>query len=307
MRGLLVILTLVFGAGIGWAESPSDTERRIIAYVKANLQPGKPLVVSKLYNEVFTSPEERQVLDKLNRAFFRIPLFIIEHQASQERLPTLEEIAGQFDFYGVEESDVVLSIMESDPRVPKFIKRDPDTGELIGIDIEKIKADPRFNQLVERTLTGWEGKPAPPVAGTSFDGEELSRASFEGDTVLLYVWFTNCPPCIQLIPELVALQEKYGGRGFTVLGANADRVLGLPYDDSARADYVSKHSVNYPNIHLEPEVRAALGDVNIFPTLFLINPNGTIVKYFVNYQPFEVLAKEVEKAIATGAAGGDGF
>jgi peroxiredoxin len=297
MQVYLMIFVLMVGVGAPRTEDARAVERRIITYIQENLQPGKPLVVSKLYNEVFTTAEERRVLDKLNGAFFRIPLFIVEHQVTQERLPTVAEIAEQFDFYGPEESDVVLSIMESDPRVPKFIKRDPDTGELVEIDVDKVKADRRFNQLVNRSISGWEGKPAPDIAGLSFDGNEIELSSYEGKSVLLYVWFTNCPPCARIAPELATLHEKYRNRGFTVLGANADKVLGLPYDDTDRVEYTRKHSVNYPNIHLTKETRQSLGNINIFPTLFLIDREGTIVKYYVNYQPREVLEREIEKII----------
>ncbi|MFQ5791663.1 MAG: TlpA family protein disulfide reductase, partial [Acidobacteriota bacterium] len=292
-------------ADVVLAEDAREVERRIITYVKENLQPGKPLVVSQLYNEVFTSPEERDVLNKLNRSFFRIPLFIVDHQVSQSRLPTLEEISGQFDFYGPEEADVVLSIMESDPRVPKFIKRDPESGELVEIDIEKVKADKRFNQLVDRIITGWEGKPAPVVKGTTFDGEEYDLAAFRGKTVLLYTWFTNCPPCVRISPELAELHRRYSAQGFTVLGVNADKVLGLTYDDAARAEYLKKHSLTFPNIHMTTETRAALGNVNIFPTLYLVDRQGTILKYYVNYQPQEVLAGDIERAIASSGISQD--
>jgi cytochrome c biogenesis protein CcmG/thiol:disulfide interchange protein DsbE len=297
MQVYIVGLLLMMGMVAPQPEDARAIERRIITYVKDNLQPGKPLVVSKLYNEVFTSPEERKVLNKLTNAFFRIPLFIVEHQVTQERLPTLVEISGQFDFYGPEESDVVLSIMESDPRVPKFIKRDPETGELVEIDVEKVKADPRFNRIVERSITGWEGKPVPDIGGSSFDGGEIRLSSYKGKTVLLYVWFTNCPPCARIAPELAAIHQKYGDGGFTVLGANADKVLGLSYDDTARAEYVNKHSITYPNFHLSKEARESLGNINIFPTLFLIDGEGTITKYYVNYQAREALEMEIEKMI----------
>ncbi len=299
MRRIQFALTLAFVAGVGPA-SPQDTadpERRIIAYIRENLKPGEPLIVSKLYNEVFTAPEERAVLDKLNGAFFRVPLFIIEFENREGRLPVLDEISGQFDFYGAEQADVVLSIMESDPRVPKFITRDPSTGELTAIDVEKVKADERFNQAVTRTLTGWEGKPIPPIAGVAFDGSEKSLAEFPGDAVLVYVWFTNCPPCVKIGPELVALQEQYRERGFTVVGLNADKVLKLKYDDQYRAEYAAKIGVNFPNLHLTPEVRASLGNVNIFPTLFLVDPTGTIVNHFVNFQSRDDLSPAIEAAL----------
>jgi len=300
MRRKVFALTLALaaaGGGLASAQDAEDPERRIIAHIKENLKPGEPLVVSKLYNEVFTAPDERAVLDKLNGAFFRVPLFIIEFESREGRLPTLEEISGQFDFYGPEQADVVLSIMESDPRVPKFITRDPSTRELTAIDVEKVKADERFNQAVTRTLTGWEGKPLPGVAGTGFDGKETSLAEFEGKAILVYVWFTNCPPCVKIGPELVALQQQYSERGFTVVGLNADRVLKLKYDDAYRAEYAAKVGVNYPNLHLTPGVRASLGNVNIFPTLFLVDPTGTIVNHFVNFQSREALSPAIEAAL----------
>lgn len=299
MRLLAMSLGFCFGlAGVSPAEERDAAERRIIEYIKENLKPGERLVVSTLYNEVFTSEEERAVLDKLNGAFFRIPLFIVEFESREGRLPTLEDISGQFDFYGPEEADVVLSIMESDPRVPKFLERDASTRELVSIDIEKIKADERFNQAVARTLTGWEGRTIPPVTGVSFEGKETSLADFAGKTVLLYVWFTNCPPCVKIAPELVEIQKRYGSGEFTVLGLNADRVLKLQYDDAYRAESAQKVGVNYPNLHLTSDVRAALGNVNIFPTLFLIDPSGKIVRHFVNFQDRQVLGAAIEQAMA---------
>jgi thiol-disulfide isomerase/thioredoxin len=298
MRRKLALATIALAmSGLAAAQDPADIERRIIAHIKEKLKPGERLIVSQLYNEVFTAPEERAVLDKLNAAFFRVPLFIIEFENREKRLPTLQEIAGQFDFYGPEEADVVLSIMESDPRVPKFITRDAETRELAAIDVEKVKADERFNQAVTRTLAGWEGKPIPPITGMGFDGRERSLAEFDGKSRLVYVWFTDCPPCVKIGPELVALQEKYGSRGFTVVGLNADQVLKLKYDDAYRAAYASKIGVNYPNLHLTPEVRAALGNVNIFPTLFLVDPSGTIVNHFVNFRSREELSPAIEATL----------
>lgn len=301
MRSCTIMLVFCAGAGLAVAEDSREIERRIIEYVKANLEPGKRLVVSDLSNEVFTSPEERKVLSKLYSSFFRIPLFLVEHQAREGRLPTLEEIAGQFDFYGPEEADVVLRVMESDPRVPRFIVRDSGSGELVDIDVEKIKADDRFNQLVERVISGWEGQPAPAIEGIGFDGETARLADFRGQTVLLYVWFTNCPPCVRITPELAELHRDYVDENFTVLGINADRILGLPYDDAARAEYLKQHGVGFPNLHMTEETRKELHNVNIFPTLLLIDAEGTVVKHYVNYQPRQVVEDALQSILPATA------
>jgi thiol-disulfide isomerase/thioredoxin len=280
------------------------TERRIIRYIKENMEPGQPLVLSRLYNEVFTTPEERAGLSRLSNAFFRLPLFLVEYQAQQGELPTLEEIAGQFDFYGPEQADVVLAVMESDPRVPKFLTRDPDTGALLDLDVDKIREDPRFNTVLERSLS-WEGRVLPDVGGEGFDGSELRLAGVEAEAVLLYVWFTNCPPCVRMAPELVALQNDYRERGFTVLGANADRALELPYSDDDRATYLEEHSINFPNFHLSREDRAMLGNVNIFPTMFLLGADRVIVRYYVNYHARGAIAEDIEAVLSPSASRSD--
>ena len=90
MRLLIVTLALAVSTG-GFAQD-DDAERRIINYIKENAKPDERLVLSVLYNEVFTTLAERAALDKLTGAFFRIPLFVIEFEDRQGRLPTLEDI-----------------------------------------------------------------------------------------------------------------------------------------------------------------------------------------------------------------------
>src|SRR5215510_2363741 len=141
-------------------QQPSAIEIRIVEYLKKNVMPGRPVVVSDLYNNVFKTPEEQKVLERLYNTFFKIPRFIVQYNTASKKVPTLREISEQFNFNVPGEADVILRIMESDPRVPKFIERDPKTGEITKVDIEKVKASPQFSRVVERTITGFEGKEA---------------------------------------------------------------------------------------------------------------------------------------------------
>ncbi|MGH9324873.1 MAG: TlpA family protein disulfide reductase, partial [Vicinamibacteria bacterium] len=133
-------------------------------------------------------------------------------------------------------------------------------------------------------------------------GKEVGPSEFSGKPLLVYVWFTNCPPCVKIGPELVALQEKYSGKGFTVVGLNADKVLKLKYTDADRAEYAARIGVNYPNLHLTDEVRASLGNVNIFPTLFLADATGKIANHFVNFQSREVLGPAIEAVLSASSS-----
>ena len=50
---------------IALALQASDTETKVIEYLKKNIQPGQPVIVSELANEVFTTAKERKVLSEL--------------------------------------------------------------------------------------------------------------------------------------------------------------------------------------------------------------------------------------------------
>lgn len=123
-----------------------DAESRIIAYLKANVRPGEPVYVTELYNTVFTTSEERDVLQRLHNVVFKIPAFAAQTYMKTGRIPTLQELSDQFQFKVPGEIDVLLRIMESDPRVPRFFERDAATGEIVSIDVDRIAAEERFGQ-----------------------------------------------------------------------------------------------------------------------------------------------------------------
>ena len=50
----------------------------------------------------------------------------------------------------------------------------------------------------------------PAFAAADLDGPSDSTADFKSKVVLVNFWATWCPPCREEIPDLIALQEKYG-------------------------------------------------------------------------------------------------
>jgi peroxiredoxin len=294
---LACLLALSAYSGSLLSQSDREVERKIIEYLKVNLKAGQPVIVSKLHNEVFTSPEERKALDRLYNIFFKVPAYIAEYYASSHKPPTLAEITHQFNLPIEGEADVILKIIEYDRRVPRFLTRDARTGEIAQVDIEKVKADPRFNKVIERTIAGWEGKVAPPFSVQALDGKPLNSSDLKGKPHLVYFWFTHCPPCVQITPHLVSLQRKFTARNFTVVGLNADKILELGYEDSERKAYLEKHKINFPMGHLSPAAQAAYGGVQLFPTLFLVDKDGVIRAHFVNYKDEATLQQAIEKVL----------
>jgi thiol-disulfide isomerase/thioredoxin len=267
----------------GVAQAP-EAEVRVVEYLKAHVKTGERVVVSQLYNEVFTGDAERAVLNRLFNTFFKLPLYLAQHQQAAGKPPTLAEISEQFRFQVPGQADVMLRIMASDPRMPKFITRNPVSGEIVSVDVDRILANPRFGKALERSIAGWEGRPAPAFSVIDYDGKALASTDLAGRPYLLYFWFTGCPPCVRTSPLLAELDRAYTAQGFRIVGLNADRLLELPYSDAERAAYAKQQGLAFTLAHLTPEVQEAYGSVSVFPTMFFVDAKGTIVKHFVNQQ-----------------------
>src|SRR5688572_15391325 len=73
-----------------------DAETRIINYLKANVKPGQPVRITELVNNVFKTPEERQVLDRLFNTFFKVPITVAQFYTKSNKIPTLQQLSDQF-------------------------------------------------------------------------------------------------------------------------------------------------------------------------------------------------------------------
>jgi thiol-disulfide isomerase/thioredoxin len=274
-----------------------NPEAAIVRYLKENVKPGQPVVVSKLTNEVFTGDAERKTLNRLFNTFFKMPLFIVQAQNAKGAPPTLRELSEQFAFSSPETADVLLRIMEADPRVPRFLTRDAKTGEILNVDVEPITAHPRFGKILERTIAGWEGTSAPDFSIKAYDGSDVTLASLKGKPFLLYFWFTNCPPCVRTSPLLVELDKAYRPKGFNIVALNADRLLELDFTDADRAAYARKLGISFTQGHANQEAQLAYGGVSVFPTMFFVDRSGVVVKQMVNGQDKVTLEAAIQLAL----------
>ena len=216
----LIILQLLAAGVATRAQSDLAAEERIVNYLKKNVAPGKPLVVSELYNNVFPAPEERKALDRLFNIFFKLPIFVVQYKAGTNRIPTLADIARQFNLPIPGEAQILLTIMESDPRIPKFMTRDAGSGEITWVDIEAVKKDKRFNQVIERTLGGWVGKNAPAFTLDLLNGNPWGSANLTGKSYLIYFWFSGCPPWL---PTSGAAGSRHKGASGSQIGKSPAR------------------------------------------------------------------------------------
>ena len=284
--------------GVQCLPAQSSPQTKILKYIRDHLEAGQPVRVTDLYNTVFTTPEDHAALNKLYKDFFRIPMFVVQYQQRFSAPPSLKTIAEQFSLDSPEEADTLLRVMETDPRVPKFITRDPKTGEITKVDVEMIRNDARFAQGAAHELAGWEGKTAPAFDLVGSGGKNVSSAGLDGKVALLYVWFTGCPPCMKEAPALAQLQREFKAKGLEVVGANADDLLGLGISDEAHQRYAMKEGITFPIVQWNKESNQAYGGISIYPTLFLIDRQGMISGHWVGFTSPATLREAISKALA---------
>lgn len=75
--------------------------------------------------------------------------------------------------------------------------------------------DPR---VVESVLVG---QPAPELAGQTLDGDWFELADHRGEVVLVNVWASWCPPCVEEFPVLMDAARQLGPSGLQVVGINS--------------------------------------------------------------------------------------
>lgn len=123
------------------------------------------------------------------------------------------------------------------------------------------------------------GTMAPDWTFTSLRGEEIQLSKLSGQLVLVDFFYKSCFPCMQALPALEALHMKYKDKGLMVVGLD-------PYDDKADnlEDFLAKREITYTVVYGDKEIPKSYR-VEGYPTMFLIDRNGKIIKIQTGFGP----------------------
>ncbi len=92
-----------------------------------------------------------------------------------------------------------------------------------GLFVVLAGSEPSTNETADTHLLG---RPAPAATGELADGDGFDLARRKGSWVVLNFFTSDCVPCIQEHPELVAFEEQQ-----RALGAEGAELYTVVYDD----------------------------------------------------------------------------
>lgn len=164
-----------------------------------------------------------------------------------------------------------------------------------------------------REVTGSEQSEADLFAEfttNDIDGNEITQDIFaEHELTLVNIWATFCGPCINELPVLEDIYQKYASENIGVVGLLIDtetspRSAGLSESMAAEGkDILGQTGATFPQLSLpEALVDTAIGQVNTFPTSYFVDKNGNIVGNAIlganDKDSWEALIERHRKALA---------
>ena len=111
---------------------------------------------------------------------------------------------------------------------------------------------------------------APDFTLRSVGGANVRLAEQRGQVVLVNFWATWCGPCLQEMPHLNRLHDRYRASGFVLLGVNIDD------DPRAATALAIKLGLRFPVLLDTDKKVSRVYDMSAMPATLLIDRDGRV-------------------------------
>ena len=134
---------------------------------------------------------------------------------------------------------------------------------------------------------------APDVTFTTLTGEKIALNGLRGKPVIVTFWATDCPSCIEEIPDLIALYQQYHALGLEMIA------VAMYYDPPNHVVDMT-HAKQLPYnvaLDLKSEHAKAFGGIMFTPYTFLIAPDGSVVKAEIGHFDLAKMKTTIESLL----------
>jgi len=124
----------------------------------------------------------------------------------------------------------------------------------------------------------------------------LTEQDLAGRIILLDFWTYCCINCMQVIPDLQYLEQKFGDT-LTVIGVHSAKFKNEQEQDNIRAAVI-RYNIHHPVVNDKNFVIWKSFGVHAWPTLILISPNGKIESAYSGEGHRDDLVRDIEQVLS---------
>ncbi len=121
---------------------------------------------------------------------------------------------------------------------------------------------------------GEVGSHLPDFALKDLQGNEVSSSDLRGKVVLIDIWATWCQPCKKEMPGYQKLLDRYGSRGFAVVGRKSNIMM----DTGDPIQFAKEIGVHYPLAVASADVLQKFGGIEGLSTTMIYDRKGILRK-----------------------------
>jgi len=125
------------------------------------------------------------------------------------------------------------------------------------------------------------GELAPDFVLPTLDGQSRKLSGYRGKVVLVNLWATWCPPCIEELPVLEKLEADYSSKGLVVLGVAGDE------DPKLVREFLDRSPLK---IEVLLDTRGVIGTqygITGYPETFFVDRQGRLRNKIIGPVPHE--------------------
>jgi thiol-disulfide isomerase/thioredoxin len=127
---------------------------------------------------------------------------------------------------------------------------------------------------------GEVGSQLPDFALKDLQGNNVLSGDFQGKVVLIDIWATWCQPCKKEMPGYQKLLDRYGSRGFAVVGLKSNIMM----DTEDPTKFAKEIGVHYPLVVASADIVQKFGGVEGLPTTFVYDRQGILRKKVIGFE-----------------------
>ena len=134
------------------------------------------------------------------------------------------------------------------------------------------------------------GSRLPDFTVKDLQGHEISSGDLRGKVVLIDFWATWCQPCKKEMPGYQKLLDRYGSRGFAVVGFKFDTMT----DTEDPLLFAKEIKVRYPLVVAANDLKRKFGGVEGLPTTMIYDRQGILRQKIIGFEYTDVIESELK-------------